>query len=293
MSRSSSILLPASLAPILLLSGCMGGISVDQEGISQVQRIAVVSVALSRSGASGSEKNRAVLQEGAERALAKVSAGLKSVRPWSVLDPSSLRGNSAILSLAAPRDAELAALLPPGDRDRVKEQLASARTAGRESLLGVKGMAAIPRSSLVGPERGRDPAALVRTVLAAQAGRLCIELQADAVAFLEIAAAVSHPRQNAFIVKDGRTDGQLRMSQTMVIIDRSGSVVADLGLPDSAERAAAEDYLPLYLGSGRNAVKEENVDLADPLGKVRKAVLSAIDASTDNMIKALAGAARK
>lgn len=293
MSKYSRITFPAFLALLPLLSGCMAGIAIDQEGISRVGRIAVVSVVLAGSGASKGEKNRAVLQEGAERSLARTAGDLRMVWRWSVLDPSRYRGNSSVLSLAAPDDAELTALFPDaGDRDRARTRMLADR-ADRADLVGVKGFAAIPRSALVGPETRGDPAALARTVLLAQAGRLCSEIQADAVAFVEIAVSFSHPRPNVFLVKDGRTDGQLRMAQTVVIIDRAGRVIADLGRPDLAGNAVVEDYLPLYVGSGKSAVTRENADLVDAAGKVRRAVLSASDASSEAMIKALARAAVK
>jgi hypothetical protein len=116
-----------------------------------------------------------------------------------------------------------------------------------------------------------------------QAGKLCASLGVDAVVFVHIHAAVGHPREKTFIVRENRTDGALSLAQSLVMVDRSGRIIADLGPPEHEKRVRTRDLLPLYLGSGRDAVRQENIDLGDSRKKIAQALLSLIEETSADM----------
>jgi hypothetical protein len=118
-------------------------------------------------------------------------------------------------------------------------------------------------------------------------------LNVDAVAFVHVLASITHPRPKTFVVSGNRTDGTIHVAQTMVIVDKTGQVIADMGWPLLDKRARSRDLLPLYAGSGQDAVKQENIDLGDPKNKVLQAFSSLIDETAADMIEGLKKAAAK
>jgi hypothetical protein len=77
------------------------------------------------------------------------------------------------------------------------------------------------------------------------------------------------------------------MAQTIVIVDKRGEIIVDMGSPSLDKNAKTKDLLPLYIGSGEDAIKEDNIDLADPQKKIQKAIFSLIDKTASEMIKNL------
>jgi hypothetical protein len=120
-----------------------------------------------------------------------------------------------------------------------------------------------------------------------EAGRLCEALRVDAVAFAQVRTTVTHPRESAFIVTDERTDGMLSLSATLVIVDKSGRIIADMGLRPLGSRSSSRDMLPLYRGAGREAVAAANIDLADPGKKVQRALTVLSDEAVADLIASL------
>jgi hypothetical protein len=77
------------------------------------------------------------------------------------------------------------------------------------------------------------------------------------------------------------------MAQTIGIVDKRGEIIVDMGLPSLGKSAKTRDLLPLYIGSGEDAIKEDNIDLTDPQNKIQKAIFSLIDETSSEMIKNL------
>jgi hypothetical protein len=124
-----------------------------------------------------------------------------------------------------------------------------------------------------------------------QAGKLCTALDADAVAFVQFQATIDHPRPATFIVTDGRTDGALTMAATLVVVDRTGRIIVDLGQARPGDPGRTRDLLPLYKGAGKDAIKDENIDLSDPKKKVSQAFSGLIEETTADLMEAFKKAA--
>jgi hypothetical protein len=291
MKRIIGALLVAAAVPGVL-TGCMGGTIVKKDSIAGTGRIAVVSVVMPRVADTARESNRVALQALAERALVRVQADLRSVRDWTVVDPESYKGSSAVMTFDAVSDEEIAALFPSE-----KERAIAGKTISKElsqwkgAFVGAKALPLVPRSALVRDRGEKGALAMVPFVMREHAARLCRELNVDAVAFVHVLASITHPRPKTFIVSGNRTDGALHVAQTMVIVDKTGRIIVDMGWPALDEHARSRDLLPLYAGSGRDAVKQENIDLGDPRSKTMQAFFSLIDETAADMIDGLKKAA--
>jgi len=271
-----------------VLSGCMGGAIVKKDGIAGTDRIAIVSVVMPRIADTARESNRTALQAFVERALARVQADLKSVRGWTIVDPAEYKGSPAIMSFGVVSDEELAALFPSeGERKAAGVVIARELSQWKGAFIGAKALPIVPRSALVRGQGEKSALAMVPPVMQKHAARLCRVLNVDAVAFVHVLASITHPRPKTFIVSGNRTDGTLHVAQTMVIVDKTGLIIVDMGWPALDEHARYRDLLPLYAGSGQDAVKQENIDLGDPRNKIAQAFSSLIDETAADMIKGL------
>jgi hypothetical protein len=287
MKRIISALLVAAAVPAVL-TGCMGGAMVKKDSIAETGRIAIVSVVMPRIADTARESNRAALQAFVERALVRVRADLKSVRNWTVVDPAGYKNSSAVMSFGVISDDELAALFPSGgERKTAKGTIARELSLWKRTFIGAKALPVVPRSALVRDKGEKSALAMVPPVMQKHAARLCKVLNVDAVVFVHVLASITHPRPKAFIVSGNRTDGTLRVAQTMVILDKTGRIIVDLGWPALDEHARSRDLLPLYAGSGQGAVKQENIDLGDPRNKIVQAFSWLIDETAADMIKGL------
>jgi hypothetical protein len=291
MKRIIGALLAAAAVPAVL-TGCMGGAMVKKDSIAETGRIAIVSVVMPRIADTAKESNRTALQAFVERALVRVQADLKSVRNWTVVDPAGYKGSSAVMSFGAVSDEEIAALFPSGgERKTARGTIARELSQWKGTFIGAKALPVVPRSALVRDQGEKSALAMIPPVMQKHAARLCSVLNVDAVAFVHVLASITHPRPKTFIVSGNRTDGTLHVAQTMVIVDKRGRIIADMGWPVLDEHARSRDLLPLYAGSGQDAVKQENIDLGDPKNKIVQAFSSLIDETAADMIKGLKKAA--
>lgn len=286
--------LPAAAAIAAMLSGCMGGAAVKQDRIADTNRIAVVSVVMPRVADTSRESNRAVLQAVMERALLQVQTGLKTVRNWTVLDPADYKSAPAVMSFVAVSEEELMPRYPSDEERKAARVLIDGELSQwKRSFIGAKALPIVPRPALV-PEKGdRSALALVPEVMQKHAARLCSTLNVDAVAFVHVQASITHPRPKTFIVSNNRTDGAVQVAQTMVIVDKTGRIIADLGWPLLDKAARSRDLLPLYGGAGQDAVRQENIDLGDPKNKIAQAFSALIDETAADMIANLKKAAAR
>ncbi len=293
MKRIISALLVAVAVPAAL-AGCMGGVMVKKDGIAETNRIAIVSVVMPRIADTAKESNRTALQTFVERALVRVQADLKSVRNWTVVDPDGYKGSPAVMSFGAVSDCELKVLFP-SDREHTtaKETIVRQLSQWKETFVGAKGLPIVPRSALVRDRGEKSVSAMVPPVMQNHAARLCGVLNVDAVAFVHVLASITHPRPKTFIVSGNRTDGTLRVAQTIVIVDKTGRIIADMGWPALDGHARSRDLLPLYVGSGQDAVKQENIDLGDPKNKIAQAFSLLIDETAVDMTTSLRKAAAR
>jgi len=275
------------------MTGCSAR-TVDQAGFTAASRVAVVSVVMPRVADMSRDGNRAVLQASVNRACEQAQKGLAAAHSWSVVDPVKERKGKAVLAFGKVSDGDMADLFPDAEeRKRVRGLVLSELAAWKEQFVGAEGLPPVPRPAFARTDQDPQTDPSVRMVMLRQAGRLCGELQVDAVAFVHVRARIAHPRAEAFIVADNRTDGMLSMAQTMVIVDKTGRIIADMGWPPLDSDARARDLLPLYRGAGRDSVKDENIDLADPKKKVPLAFTALIDETAGDLLAALRKAAGK
>jgi hypothetical protein len=277
--------------PVVLLSGC-GGVHLDREGLRASGSIAVVSVVLPRIADTAKDGNRTVLQAAASEALGRVTAGLAAVHTWQVLDPAKYRGGKAVRAFGNLTDSDLATLFPATEEQaRVRDLVRGELIALKKGFIVAEGLIVASRSAFVPEEGGpkQDPA--VQQVMLQQAGKLCMALGSDAVAFVQFRATIDHPRPATFIVTEGRTDGALTMAATLVVVDKTGRIIVDLGQARPDDVTRMRDLLPLYKGAGKDAVKDENIDLGDPKKKVAQAFSGLIEETTADLMEAFKKAA--
>jgi len=287
MKKIISALVVIATVPAVL-SGCMGGAIVKKDGIAGTDRIAIVSVVMPRIADTARESNRTALQAFVERALARVQVDLKSVRGWTIVDPAEYKGSPAIMSFGVVSDEELAALFPSeGERTIARETIARELAQWKGVFMGAKALLIVPHAGLVLNKSEKSAPSTVPSIMQKHAARLCSVLNVDAVAFVHVLASITHPRPKTFIVSGNRTDGTLHVAQTMVIVDKTGRIIVDMGWPALDEHARSRDLLPLYAGTGQDAVKQENIDLGDPRNKIVQAFFSLIDETAADMIKGL------
>ena len=287
------VLVAALFALMLCVSGC-GMKRVDREGIEAAGKIAVASVVLDRVADTSRDGNRLVLQASVNHARDRVETGLTGARRWSVLDLAKEQQGKKAQALGRVSDADLAALFPaPEERTRIAGLAQQELAHWKDRYIGAEGLPVIPHGAFAAEDDGPQSDPALRQVMLQQAGRLCSVLNVDAVAFMHLRASVTHPRDSTFIVTDNRTDGMLRVAATMVIVDRTGRLIADMGWPPLDSSARTHDLLPLYRGAGRDVVKQENIDLDDPRKKVPRAFSLLIDEALEDMMADLKASAGK
>jgi hypothetical protein len=266
------------------VSGCLGGFVRRQE-LEATARIAVASVVVHRLSDGEEKANETVLQAAVDHAVEQVKSSLAGIRQWNISDPSEQKEGKAVLaSFGAVSPADLAAVIPrPEDQASAKETLGAELAAWKAQFLAAKGQPTVPREAFVPDQEPAPKDAAVRPLMLHLAGKLCKDLQVDAVVFAQLRIAVTHPRENAFIVTEGRTDGMVSMSATLVIVDKTGAVIADMGLRPIGEGSRTRDLLPVYAGAGKDAVRDGNVDLSDPRKKVPKALAVLVEESVADL----------
>ncbi len=286
MKRRGSCILAVIFGSALLTAGC-GGMVVHREDLDATGRIGLVSVVMPRDADAARAANRKILQEEVDYAAARVRTGLADVRPWKVLDAASI-GGKAVRSFGKVPARDFDALVPqPDEQARARNAVDSELASWRERYIAAEGLPVIPREALAPDEEPdrKDPA--IRPLMLQQVGRLCDALQVDAVAVAQVRYEISHPRENAFIVTEDRTDGLLAVSATLVIVDRTGRIIVDMGVRPVSRWSPYRDLLPLYRGAGKEAVAAANIDLADPKRKVQQAFSDLIDEAVVDLMDRL------
>jgi hypothetical protein len=270
------------------LTACLGTGMVRKDRMAETGRIAIVSVVMPRMADTTVDNNRTTLQASVQRALSRVQGNLKSVQNWTVVDPAEYKGFTSVLSISKVPNEEIAARFSsPEERKRAKEVIASDLSQWNRSFIGAKSLPVVPRSGLMQNHGDNSALAIIPETVLKRAGKLCRVLNVDAVAFIEVVASVTHQNADKFHVKNNRTDGAIHMAQTIVIVDKRGEIIVDMGSPSLGKSAKTRDLLPLYIGSGEDAIQEDNINLSDPQSKIRKAIFSLIDETASDMIKNL------
>jgi hypothetical protein len=234
------------------------------------------------------DSNRTALQACVQRALGRVQANLKSARKWTVVDPAEYKGFTSVLSLSmVPNEEIKAQFSSTEERKRAKGAIASELSQWKRSFIGAKALPVVPRSGLMPNYSDNSALALIPTTLRKRAGKLCRVLNVDAVAFVEVVASITHQKADKFRVNDDRTDGAIHMAQTIVIVDKRGEIIVDMGPPSLGKSAKTRDLLPLYIGSGEDAIQEDNIDLTDAQKNIQKALFSLIDETASDLVENL------
>ena len=287
MKKYISSLAVAALV-LAVLTACLGTGMVKKDRIAETGRIAIVSVVMPRIADTTVDNNRTALQACVQRALVRVQANMKSVRNWTVVDPAEYKGFPSVLSISTVPNEEIAARFPsPEERKRAKKVIASELSQWKRSYIGAKALPVVPRSGLMANHDDGSALSMIPATVRKRAGKLCRVLNVDAVAFVDVAASISHQKTDKFHVKDDRTDGAIHMAQTIVIVDKRGEIIVDMGSPSLDKSAKTRDMLPLYIGSGEEAIKEDNIDLTDPQKNIQKAFFSLIDETAAEMVNNL------
>lgn len=288
-----AVLLLTLSASVPAMPGC-GARLVDREGIDAAARLAVVSVVMPRVADVSRAGNQAVLQASVNAASDRVRAGLAAAHTWTIIDPVKEHKGKAVRAFGRVSDNDIADQVPDAEeRKRVRAAILENLSAWKEGLIGAEGLPVIPRSAFAPGDEGPETEPAVRQVMQLQAGKLCGALQVDAVVFVHLRASITHPRTGTFIVTNGRTDGMLRMAATLVILDRTGRVIADMGWPPLDDSARTRDLLPVFKGAGRDFVRDEFLDLADPKKKTAQAFTTLVDESVADLMQRLKTAAGK
>jgi hypothetical protein len=286
-SRRRSITILFLIVATLMAGGCSSRL-VHREDLEATGKIALVSTVMPRVADTAHEANRKVLQAAVDRAAVQVRTGLAGVRPWKVLDAAAVSKGKAVVSFGKVSLKDLSALFPEtNEQNRMREAVGAELESWRERFIGAAGLPIIPREALAPDEEQsqKDPA--IRTVVLDQAGKLCSALHVDAVVFAHVRCTITHPREKAFIVTDDRTDGQLALSATLVIVDKHGRIVVDMDVRPIDDLSPSRDLLPLYLGKGREAVTAANIDLADPKKKISQTFSPLVDAAVADLMARL------
>jgi hypothetical protein len=271
---------------LLSLSGCSAksGVVLQRQDIDATGKIAIASVTMPRIADLSRESNRAVLRASLDLAREQATENLQSFRTWNILDLSGAKLMKIVRSFGAVSDDEVRAkFLVKETAARAGKEIEEARSSWKDQYLSAEGLPIVPRSALVPAPGSSQSEPLVQSVMLDQAGKLCAALGVDAVVFVHVHAAITHPREKTFIVRDNRTDGALRMAQSLVMVDRSGRIIADLGPPELEKRTRTRDLLPVYLGAGKDAIRRENIDLGDSRKKVAQAIRSLIEETSADM----------
>jgi hypothetical protein len=254
-----------------------------REGLDAAGKIAIVTVTMPKIADVTRDQNRAVLQASVDLAREQASENLKRIRSWTILDLSGPKLTKIVRSFGAVSDADAQVKFPDGETAvSAGKAIEAARSEWKEQYIGAENLPLIPRQALA-REDGRGGEPLVQILMLDQAGKLCAALGADAVVFVHMHAAITHPREKTFIVRENRTDGALQMAQSLVLVDRSGRIIADLGAPENEKRARIRDLLPLYLGAGKDAVRRENIDLGDSRKKIAQAFRALVEETSADM----------
>jgi len=281
--RACSILLLISAA--LLAVGCGGRLVQRQDLLDATSRIALVSTVMPRVADTSREANRKVLQAAVDHAAAQVRTGLAGIRPWKVLDAAAIDHGKAVLSFGNVSRQDLSALFPDvNEQNRVQEATGAQMKLWQERFIAAAGLPIIPLGAFAPDEEELGSEQAIRRLLLDQAGKLSSALQVDAVAIVQVRCMVTHPREKAFIVTDERTDGMLALSATLMVVDKTGTIIIDMGVRPINEQSPSRDLLPLYRGAGREAVMAGSIDLADPKKKVSQAFSALIDAAVADLM---------
>lgn len=284
--RACSILL--LICAVLPAAGCAGRLVQRQDLLDATNRIALVSTVMPRVADTSREANRKVLQAAVDHAAEQARTGLAGIRPWTVLDAAAIDQGKAVLSFGNVLHQDLSVLFRDvNEQNRVREAVGAQMKLWQERFIGAAGLPIIPREAFAPDEgeSGKDRA--ISEALLDQAGKLCSALQVDAVAIVQVRCTVTHPREKAFIVTDERTDGMLALSATLMVVDKTGTIIIDMGVHPINEQSPSRDLLPLYRGAGREAITAGNIDLADPKKKISQAFSALIDAALADLMASL------
>ncbi len=278
------ILIGAALAA----GGCGGRLVQRPDLLEAANRIAVISTVMPRIADTSREANRKVLQAAVDHAAVQARTGLAGIRPWKVLDSAAVDRGKAALSFGQVSLQDLTARFPElHERNRVRDAVALHMELWRERFISPAGLPVVPREAFAPDEGESGKDTEIRSVLLDQAGKLCSALEADAIAVVQVRYTVTHPREKAFIVTDERTDGMLALSATLVVVDKTGRIIVDMGVRPINEHSPSRDLLPLYRGAGKEAIAAANIDLADPKKKISQAFSALIDAAVADLMASL------
>lgn len=132
----------------------------------------------------------------------------------------------------------------------------------------------------------------VKTLLIESAKSACAKAKLDAVIVVYADVITDKPKGVYVISTGNRVLGTLRLNMTMMMIDKSGEIIADLDWPSMDDLAPNRLAKPTHLvtswkGKDNKFPNEMVINLKDPHGTVFKEMKSLIDESSSNMVKTL------
>ena len=268
----------------LILSGCFSGSSIKKESLSQVHTLAIGGVIIDQI-APGSAHNNQILQATMDRAHQRLASGLAGFGSWKLVDISRSRQFSELKNLGIVSSQEINAMFA----SQFERNIAQAIIKRRENSYNAKYLAASGYPTLpkwaIAPKDTRDQeaqnmAAIYKKKIVSTIHKLGV----DALVFLNVRASSGH-EGSIYVINNDRTNGNIKMAQTFVIINKQGDVVIDMGNPPLDGLAASKSGLPMYVGKGARNVNFNNINLYDPKSETRKALNELVDETMDDLFK--------
>lgn len=168
----------------------------------------------------------------------------------------------------------------------------------KEVLVGAAGMPFLPYSIFTdvndnsikttvsyGNAQPKDEEAVFKDVIKADVAAVCKKLGLDAMAMVFVYTEVPGIG-NLHVISNGRIMGRIKMDMTMLLIDKNGDIVADLGMRVMDDLAPSKMALPTHkiLSYNGKMVGKAEADLKDPKGEIQKAMTELTAVSAKRMV---------
>lgn len=134
---------------------------------------------------------------------------------------------------------------------------------------------------------------ILKEMLLADVAELCGELKLDAMIVVYVDTAVKDVGGVRVISGGDRVLGTVRLNMTMLVIDKNGEIIANLGWPSMDDVSPGKMLMPAHIvtswaySAGHRTIKTMAADLKDPEGRVPDALKELVVESSTGMIEDL------
>lgn len=260
---------------VITSTSCVSGPAVNSDALLAIDNVAIVSAStLKLSDTETNAANTVALQKMLESSIEILGTELSNQCNWNVKDLDMVMGNEYLMEANTNIES-----------NPYFEFWAKSR---QDDLIGVDGLMLIPYRNL-DPDKVPDPGpnysdtytnkVATQQVIVKELAGLCSQLGVDAVIVLFILKDLESTGDFNVSIGGERTLGTMKFNPTMVIIDKSGEVIYDRGVPTMDDLAPMNPAVPLYEGTGAN----KTLDLDDD------SVMSAFEDLEQRTLAKLAG----